>query len=395
MSSRRDTADKGLTRRSILKTTGGAATVGPLPPILGEDENSNDDSGCDRCTHVVDPSSSTGFNSIQTAIDSTEPPSGCNFVWICVAQDTYAEQLSVNVDHTLILQWLNANQKPTIAPSTSGPAIDIQDSVFVIGGFEIEGTGTPQVRIKGVETNAFGSQVALYVCDIPVASDGTGIYQENSDVLVKHCTISQSGAASGTGTGVTTGGEKLSRLRLGGNIIEELKRGAHVTTPHFVAGGNRVRDNAWFGFEFQAGSRALTDMTLKNNTFRNNHVGTLFFEDGSTIAGATLRQNNFIENTRKADGTDVEFIPPSGVATLDEFAPEGVGNISVDVDARRNWWNARTGPERHVPREGTPVAVHVSRQDGDYVTDGVSFRPWSVDGHGTEGDIPDLIPSVP
>lgn len=395
-----------ISRRGLLRKS---AALGAVTAVGGSATVSTASAGhCNLIEELFGPCNHENVScdarvksgqSIQAAIDNAQPSTTDNpddIYRICVDDGTYTENISVDKALAVLPSSLFDDNPGFTRPTIEG-TVSFDAKGAVLAAFIINAPASPATRITATET---GPQFNI------IRTPDVGVSVEAPVAGARHNTIKPE--TPGTGTGVVAAAKEVTGLdtneiknfQVGAtipvesssilrNVFKSNTTGLEITGNNSQVVGNLFADNATNGVLVEADG-PITGLDVRFNEFTGQHVGVLFFEDSGDISGTSVRKNDFEGNSASPPaGSRFEFVPAAGVAVTNGLSKEAVGQISGDIDARRNWWNAKTGPKRHVPRDNSPVKVHYT--NGDHVTDGVSFRPWSTDPHvGDDNQIPEL-----
>lgn len=303
-------------RRRFLRTASVAGVS--LAGLLGSTESGL----ANQCDVVVPDDEAT----IQDGVDAAN--AGAT---VCVKNGTYAEQVNIGKPVAIIGDTGGA----TPGPGSSAPVLDGQNQLH--HGFGI-GEGTTDVTIRGFE-------------------------------------ITRYRLSNGIGVGIG-GTRRTARVTIEDNFIHDIgTQGIHSATEEQGHDGWSIRANVVENAPNGINLNHISDSKVVGNSVTMVDQGIIVGAGGSGTSVADVR----VEANKLCDG-DVGLRVGPGVDAGEVSATENtiVGNDdfgalntgSGTLDAERNWWGARTGPERDAGKSDRTVG------DGDRVSDGVDFRPW-------------------
>ena len=353
-----------VTIQGALDTVPGSFENLTLDDVTVEAWNNATVSGTFTCTRVVQPG-----NSIQTAIDNSS--SGDN---VCVAPDTYTEQLTINDDDNDLTLRSFAGAGSTIieadlANAGGSPKLIIVDAAknVTINGFTLRDS-TPNTTADGTvhavnvlatgsgddasgftltnsiveDLNARDRVRAVAVRNLPSGGDSQGNADNPtiSDNVFRNLVV-DGDAAAGGGTGQA--GNRVVGVGLNGSFS-----GAEVSnnrfdglsiSPRSTQAQNKCIIHAVELSEDGNGD-GPTDFAITSNTFDNfdSCENTDNNEDVSSIAifVGGLNSLGVHDISRNNFNFDLGSAPTLG-AGVDTLASE-------EVDATNNWWGASDGP---------------------------------------------------
>jgi len=376
-------------------------------------------------TITVDDDGGADYEKIQWAIDNaTEGDT------ILVYEGTYYENVVVNKTLTLIG---NGSEKTTIDGGGSGDVVKITADWCNMSGFTVTGGSTGMVvesdsnLITGstIRDNPRGG-IYLHESNSSTIQDntimnnsgdgGVHVHDSNANTILNNAILNNSGDGSvwfhSSNSNILT--NNTIRNNSNGILIYEW------SISNIIA-NNTIRNNTEYGiWIYGSGSNTVANNFIHNNT--NYGIYLNLGAASNTITNNTCQynkggillissSNSKISNNTILNNTDCGIhldLSPSNTITNNTISGNYVGiNVTYDsknntahynrifnntrrgartyyytyeFDARFNYWGSNSGP--HHPWANP-------KGKGDYITDGVNFRPWlNADGTVSQSSFP-------
>lgn len=402
---------KDISRREILRgaTLSGLGVVGmgsgvaaaaPQDDVLdllnGDDESGG---GGDDCDVIVDPSTATGPDTIQEAVDTASPGTRDDLTTICVVSGTFDESVTIGTDGIAIVG--EGTEKTQVTSSGTTFQVDAADVLlFKLG---IDGTAGRAVDV--------GPGTGIRNCRV-TAEDTTAVTSSGDSFSVIQSEFVDLNGFDDTGVAISAEGVRAD--------LDQENEGIFVSNTEFTDFRHSVKLEdckkvaikrnsflrSWYSaIQVEAVGDDVDLIFIGNNEFRNNTNAIIFFEDGDsrsiTRSGAV---ENIFDDFFWGVLTSTQKVPfdfdKDGEDEMVEVPGELGGGV---ISAQCNYWGRPTGPRAEendltldnpvpgwvVPRPIKSGLDQVVPKKADKTVEGaVDYRPWQLE----PPIIDDLVP---
>ena len=375
-----------LTITGKLDTVPGSFNNLTLDNVAVQGWNNATINGTFTCDKIIQPG-----NSVQTAIDNSTAGQS-----ICIASDTYAENIAI--DKSLTLAGMG---NPTLN-SSANQVIDVEADEVTISGFVLtnpdHGYGIiahdhSDVTITDNTLKNIGSNTSFKdkAKGIYVKANGTPI----SDIVIINNDFDQIGSLDGNGSnavfvGDSTGTSTISNVEIKNNKMTNL----FARTTPWGGGSSLTGGHGAYGILVNHGSSgggSVTGLIISGNTIDNAEglwsrgIGLEGPTPNAIVKGNDI--SNIIDHKSPSDGVGVHFEqnPNADTVTVEKNNFTGIigwgvaqhaallASHDLTVDARNNYWGAADGPSGGSgPQENTSATG-----SGVSVSKDVLFNPYA------------------